>query len=149
MLVQLMDNADMAYNAVLNEFPGVKEIFDKLMDAKAAGGFKTVDEWEMKYSAIVTQMGLINLGIVLEEDRLSPETAARAWFEALASFYQGSGILDFGKEGLEAFIHSMIPAEVMWLAVLDDNHGKAFTEKCKKARDDYSNKFKPNKKGFQ
>ena len=149
MLCDLINSADKVYDQVVNEFPGTQEIFDKMMEAKAAGGFKTVDEWEMKYSAIVTQMGLINLGIVLEEDKLSPKTAAQAWFEALGTFYQGTGILDFGKEGLEAFVHSMIPAEVMWLAVLDANHGKDFTQKCMKARDDHANKFNDDKKGFQ
>lgn len=105
MLVQLMDSADKVYDQVVKEFPGTEEIFDKMMEAKAAGGFKTNDEWELKYSAIVTQMGLINLGVIQEEDKLSPKTAAQAWFEALGNFYQGTGILDFGKEGLEAFVH--------------------------------------------
>ena len=149
MLVQLMDNADEMYDLVVNEFPGTQEIFDKMMEAKAAGGFKTNDEWELKYSAIVTQMGLINLGIVQEEDVLSPETAAEAWFEALGTFYKGTGILSFGKEGLEAFVHSMVPAETMWLTLLDANFGKTFTEKCMKAREDNANKLNDEPKGFK
>ena len=149
MLVQLMDSADEMYGLVVNEFPGTQEIFDKMMEAKAAGGFKTNDEWELKYSAVVTQMGLINLGIVQEEDKLSPKTAAQAWFEALGTFYQGTGILSFGEQGLEAFMHSMLPAECMWLTLLDANFGNTFTQKCMKARDDHANKLNNQSKGFQ
>ena len=141
MLVQLMDNADEMYDLVLNEFPGVQEIFDKMIEAKAAGGFKTNDEWELKYSAVVTQMGLINLGVVQQQGNLSPKTAAQAWFEALGTFYVSTGIVSFGAEAMHSFGHSMIPAECMWLALLDANHGEAFTEKCMKARDDHANKL--------
>ena len=149
MLCDLIDNADMTYDMVVKEFPDTQEIFDKMMEAKADGGFKTVDEWELKYSAIVTQMGLINLGIVIEENRFSPKTAAQAWFEALGTFYQGTGILSFGIEGMEAFVHSMVPAETMWLTVLDANFGQTFTLKCMKARDDHASKLNDEPKGFK
>lgn len=43
----------------------------------------------------------------------------------------------------------MVPAETMWLTLLDANFGKTFTEKCMKAREDNANKFNDAPKGFK
>lgn len=141
LLVSLIDRADMRHEHARQKFPEIEDILNKLKQAKATGGFKRNDDWELKYSAIVLQIGLIDLNNLVERDQLTPHSAAGAWFGARLRFFTAIGAVELGEDALNALGESFVPAEAFWLALLDSNYGKDFTESFKEARAELSTRL--------
>ena len=138
LLVSLIDRADMRYEHARQKFPEVEDILNRLKEAKAAGGFKRNDDWELKYSAIVLQMGLIDLNNLVERNQLTPHSAAGAWFAARFKFFKALGAIGLGEDAFNALGESFVPAESFWLALLESNYGSEFAESFKEARAELS-----------
>ena len=134
MLCQLMDQADELYSLAQQRFPQVDEILKGLKDAKAAGGFKRNDDWEFKYSAMLLQLGLIDITNLAERNQLTPESAAGAWLEVRVKFFTGLGVVQLGEDALLSLNETFVPAEAFWLALLESNYGQEFSEAFQKAR---------------
>ena len=141
MFLQLMDNADGLYALTKHQLPDVDVILDKLKEAKATGGFKRNDEWELKYSAILVQMMMLEMAELAERAQLTPHSVAGLWLSVRFKFFHVLGVIEIGEDALNALGESFVPAEAFLLACLDANYGKEFAEAFKEARAELSQKL--------